>query len=149
VYKIGKEGMKLLDKILNSGSEQVLVKAMDAASLRNEIIANNIANVDTPGFKKSEVNFAEKIRDVLGNEKTHVKMSLTDKRHMMSSKSPGIYAIQPEINPCDASSYRNDGNNVDIDVEMAELAKNKIYYDAMGQSISSEIKLLRMAIERG
>ncbi len=139
----------MLDKILNSGNEQLLVKAMDAASLRNDVIANNIANVDTPGFKKSEMVFAEKIRNVLENEKTHVKLNITDKRHISRSKSPGILAIQPEIRLCGASTYRNDGNNVDIDIEMADLAKNKIYYDAMGQSISSEIKLLRLAIERG
>ncbi len=137
----------MLDKILNSGSEQLLVKAMDAASLRNEVIANNIANVDTPSFKKSEVIFSEKIKNVLQNNKNHVKLSLTDKRHIMSSKSPGIEAIEPEVTQCDSSSYRNDGNNVDIDAEMAEIAKNKIYYDAMGQSVSKEIKLLRLAIE--
>ncbi len=139
----------MLDKLLNSGSEQLLVKAMDAASLRNEVIANNIANVETPGFKKSEVIFSEKIKKVLQNEKIHVKLNITDKRHITSSKSPGINTIQPEISQCNSTSYRNDGNNVDIDVEMAELAKNKIYYDAMGQSISNEIKLLRLAIERG
>ncbi len=139
----------MLDKILNSGNEQLLIKAMDAASLRNEVIANNMANVETPDFKKNEVIFCEKIKNVLQNEKIHVKLNITDKRHISSSKSPGIDAVQPEIVQCDATSFRNDGNNVDIDVEMAELAKNKIYYDAMGQSISNEIKLLRLAIERG
>jgi flagellar basal-body rod protein FlgB len=140
---------KILDRILNSGREQLLIKAMDAASLRNDVIANNIANVDTPDFKKSEVSFSDKIRDVLLNQSIHIKLELTDKRHLTGSNSPGIQTIRPEILSCDSSTYRNDGNNVDIDVEMAELTKNKIFYDAMGQSISNEIKLLRLAIERG
>jgi flagellar basal-body rod protein FlgB len=54
--------------------------------------------------------------------------------------------IEPEIRTLKDLSYRNDENNVDIDVETAKMAKNKIYYDALGQSMSNEIRLLRMAI---
>jgi len=139
----------MLDRIFNSGNEQMLMKAMDAANLRSEVIANNIANIDTPGFKKSEVIFSEKIQNILRNEKKYFPLKTTDRSHISGSKNLCISTIQPEIQYSDALSYRNDGNNVDIDVEMAELSKNKIYYDALAQSISKEIKLLRLAITGG
>lgn len=138
----------MLNKIFNSGYNQLLTKAMDAANLRNEVIANNIANVETPGFKKSEVIFSEKIKKVLQNNKNHGKLDITNPRHI--AINPGtISEVNPEIRTINSTSYRNDGNNVDIDTEMAELAKNKIYYDALSQSMSNEIRLLRLAITEG
>lgn len=138
----------MLDRIFNSGYNQLLIKAMDAASLRNEVIANNIANVETPGFKKSEVIFSEKIKKVLQNTNNHGKLVITNPRHI-SINTGTISEVNPEICTITNTSYRNDGNNVDIDVEMAESAKNKIYYDALSQSISNEIRLLRLAITEG
>lgn len=135
----------MLDRIFNSGYNQLLIKAMDAASLRNEVIANNIANVETPGFKKSEVIFSEKIKKVLHNEKNHGKLDITNPRHI-SIPTGTISEVNPEIRTITTTSYRNDGNNVDIDAQMAESAKNKIYYDAISQSMSNEIRLLRLAI---
>jgi len=154
----------MLEKLLNSRQQVVLNKAMDAASLRNEVIANNIANVDTPGFKRSEVLFQDKIKDLLTDKPSGYKLSRTDATHMKNKsdnypldctnpKHLQIYqepsdldSIQPEIQTLEDLSYRNDKNNVDIDVEMANNTKNKIYYDSVSQSMSNEIKLLRMAI---
>lgn len=134
----------MLEKLLNNRTQTVLKHALDASSLRNEVIANNMANGETPGFKRSEVIFEEEMKKVLDNSTTYDKLKRTDSRHIQ------IYQARSEspiaIKKLDDLSYRNDKNNVDIDVEMANMSKNKIYYDAVGQSMSNEIKMLRMAI---
>lgn len=141
----------MLDKIFNSKTNILLNKAMDNASLRNDVIANNIANVDTPKFKRSEVVFEENMKKLLaGNNDTDSgKLNVTNERHIQiksGNEGKSIEDFQPEIRVLKELSFRNDENNVDIDTEMAKFTKNKINYDALGQSMSNEIKLLRMAI---
>ncbi|MDD4803319.1 MAG: flagellar basal body rod protein FlgB [Syntrophomonas sp.] len=138
-----------MDKIFNSKTQLVLNKAMDSASIRNDVIANNIANVDTPGFKRSEVVFEEKLQRLLDSQFSSGvnKLRITNNRHMqIGTGSVDLNSFQSEIIKLEDLSYRNDENNVDIDVENANLTKNKIFYDAMAQSMSNEIRLLRLAI---
>lgn len=136
----------LLEKIFDSPTQFLLNKGLDVASLRNRVIADNIANKDTPGFKRREVIFEENIKKVLEKNKIHDKLKVTDSRHMQIVESLPYNQLEPEIRTLNDLSYRNDENNVDIDVETAKMAKNKIFYDALGQSMSNEISLLRMAI---
>ena len=134
----------MLEKLLNGKTHMVLKQSMDAASLRNNVIANNIANVETPGFKRSEVIFEEQMKKVLENSTTYDKLKRTDARHIQFYQARSQSPL--EVKQLDDLSYRNDENNVDIDVEMANMSKNKIYYDVVSQSMSNEIKLMRMAI---
>jgi len=132
----------LLDKLLNSGTQMLLQKSLDVASLRNEVLADNIANVNTPGFKRKEVIFEDKIRNAMAGNNS--KLNLTDDRHIQAQDNNA--QLEPEIKKMDDLSYRNDENNVDIDVESAKMAKNIVLYDFLGQSMSNELKLLRIAI---
>jgi len=134
----------MLEKIFTSPTQYLLNKGLDAASVRNKVIADNIANVDTPKFKRHEVIFEENIKKVLEKNNINGKLRTSDSRHMQIKEKDT--QIEPEIRTLKDLSYRNDENNVDIDVETAKMAKNKIYYDALGQSMSNEIRLLRMAI---
>lgn len=139
----------MFEKLFNSPENTILTKAMDAASLRNEVIANNVANVDTPGFKKSEVIFEEKLKKVLDDMTIYDKLNTTNSRHIQinsANKNRSLLDVNPEISKVSNTTYRNDGNNVDIDVEMAENTKNKIYYDAVSQSMNNKLRLLRIAI---
>ncbi|MDD2620859.1 MAG: flagellar basal body rod protein FlgB [Syntrophomonadaceae bacterium] len=141
----------MLEKIFNSQTNILLNKAMDAASLRNDVIANNIANVDTPKFKRTEVIFEENMKKLLNdvNEPVAGKLNVTNAKHiqiMRENDGKSLDEFQPETRILEDLSFRNDENNVDIDTEMAKNTKNKINYDALGQSMSNEIKILRMAI---
>lgn len=139
----------LLEKIFNSKTQIFLNKAMDSASARNDIIANNIANVDTPGFKRSEVIFEDKLKKILDGQVNlgNDKLLTTNLRHIQIGQAPmDLESFEPEIRKLEDLSYRNDENNVDIDVENANMTKNKVFYDSMAQSMSNEIKLLRLAI---
>lgn len=116
---------------------------MDAAALKNTVIADNISNVNTPNFKKREVVFQEKLNSLLNNQRDNIDLAVTHKRHIIIKSKQDLEA---EIRQNDDWSFRNDGNNVDIDVESAKLAQNKIEYDVLSQSINNELKLLRLAI---
>jgi flagellar basal-body rod protein FlgB len=139
----------MLENILNSRTQILLNKAMDSASARNDIIANNIANVNTPGFKRSELIFQDKLKKLLDSQANpgNDKLQTTNPRHIQIwQNNSDLENFEPEIRKLEDLSYRNDANNVDIDVEMANMTKNKVFYDSMAQSMTNEIKLLRMAI---
>ena len=122
----------------------VLEQALSASSLRQKVISNNIANVNTPGYKKSEVLFEDMLQSALNGKK--MSMLQTNERHLPVRQS-GIPA--PKINVVSNTSIRIDGNNVDIDGEMAELAKNNIYYNAVVQQLGGYFSGIKSAIKEG
>ncbi|MBR5361297.1 MAG: flagellar basal body rod protein FlgB [Lachnospiraceae bacterium] len=121
----------------------VLDKAADASWLRNEAISNNIANVDTPNYKRQDVSFETELQHALRSSKY---VSLDDK--VESLNSGRLSHIEPRTYIDHAGfSYRLDGNNVDIDTENVELASNQIKYTALVQSIDQEFKNLKSVIK--
>ncbi|NMA33730.1 MAG: flagellar basal body rod protein FlgB [Clostridiaceae bacterium] len=121
-------------------------KALDAAWVRNEVIAQNIANVDTPGYKKSSVTFEEYLQGA--SQKGGFRGNTTDRRHIpigRNNDNAKIRIIKGNRN----LSTRLDGNNVDIEIEMAEMAKNNIRYNTLIQSISSSYQRIRSVINEG
>jgi flagellar basal-body rod protein FlgB len=122
-------------------------KALDAAWTRNEVIAQNIANVDTPNYKKKTVRFEEYLEDAL--DKDGFKGNTTDKRHIQIGSASADQAKVKITTEYSNLSTRLDGNNVDIESEMASLAKNDIRYNAITQSISGSFTRLRSVIREG
>lgn len=120
-------------------------KALDGLTLRQRVTANNIANVDTPNFKGSAVNFEEELRKAVDQQGTF-RMTITNAGHMTSSGSadPG-----PAVVTMRDTTMRNDGNNVDIDREMTKLADTNITYNALIQFMSKKLAGLRYIINDG
>jgi len=131
--------------ILSSSTENVLEKALGASALRHKIISNNIANVNTPEFKRSSVLFEERLAEAL-NE-TKATPARTNPRHLAGHNGGGDF--NPVIVTETTTSIRADGNNVDIDAEMASLAKNNIYYNAVAKELSRYFSNLKAAINEG
>jgi flagellar basal-body rod protein FlgB len=125
---------------------RVLEKALDATWLRNEIISHNIANVDTPGYKKYQVNFEEQLKSAM--ETGTIKGKKTNPKHLNIGAN-SIYEVQPNITRTGYTKMRMDENNVDIDTEMANLAKNNIMYNALIQKISGEFRRIKNVINEG
>ncbi|ABI68165.1 flagellar basal body rod protein FlgB [Syntrophomonas wolfei] len=134
----------MLERILETKTHILLNKAMDVGTLRNDVIADNIANADTPKFKRREVIFEEKMKKALEGTTDQLGLNLTNSRHIQMEGNN--MDIEPEVRVLEDLTFRNDENNVDIDNEMAKMTKNKINYDAVSRSMSNEIRLLRMAI---
>ena len=118
----------------------VMGKTADASWKRNEIIANNIANVDTPQYKRQDINFEEQLRQALGNNKYE---SVDEKVAALKSSDLEAKVYTDAAN----YSYRLDGNNVDIDTENVELASNQIKYDGLITSINQEFANLKMVMK--
>ncbi len=112
--------------------------------MRHKVIADNIANVNTPGFKKSDVVFEEKLAEAMSGRKA--TLTRTHARHLPGRQGD---AFAPSIVTDTRTSLRTDGNNVDIDAEMANLAKNTIYYNAVAQKLGSYFSNLKAAIKGG
>jgi flagellar basal-body rod protein FlgB len=108
----------MLDKIFES--KNIIHKALDASWMRNQVIAQNIANVDTPNYKRKTVSFEDQLLQ---------EMSKSDFKNS-DVENVDIEVIQENSN----LSYRLDGNNVDIDTESAALAENTIRYNVLVQS---------------
>lgn len=124
----------------------LLSKAMDASWKRNEVIANNIANVNTPGFKRSTVEFESILRQVVNN--TSLRGMKTHQRHLPIGRD-SINSVSYEIHQKSSYKTRRDGNNVEIDLEMAERAKNELLYQTLGARVNSSFQRLRTAITEG
>ncbi len=120
----------------------VLEKAADGAWMRNQAIAHNIANVDTPGYKRQDVSFEAELKHAL---KASRYVSLDDKVNSLNDR--GLSRINPRTySDYSGYSYRLDRNNVDIDTENVELASNQIKYNALIQSINEDFTNIRAVL---
>lgn len=109
----------------------VLDKASDAAWTRNEVIANNIANVDTPGYKRQDLNFEDELERALG----HNRYKTMDEK-VANLKNKHLEARV--VNDYSGFSYRTDKNNVDIETENVMLAANQLKYQGLMSGLKHE-----------
>lgn len=129
------------------GKSSILEKSLDASWARNDVISQNLANVDTPKYKRKDIAFEEFLNDSIGKNK--LEGNLTDARHIPIN-TKDVDKVQPTlIDDNSDSSMRIDGNNVDIDSEMANLAKNTIKYNALVQMINSNYSKVKNVIAEG
>ena len=118
----------------------VLEKAADASWMRNDAIANNLANVDTPGYKRQDVDFESVLAKALGNSR-YTPMDTRVSNINLNHLTPISYTDYASF------SYRLDGNNVDVDTEGVYLAKNQITYQGLELSIAQEFKNLQSVMK--
>ena len=135
----------MLDRILTKTN--VLEKALDATWLRNEVISQNLANTDTPGYKKKTVQFEQYLNSAL--EQKEIEGNLSHPRHIPIGRTR-VENVPIRVTQDRTSlSYRLDGNNVDSENEMAELAGNLIQYNTLTQKINGEFRKLKSVISEG
>lgn len=117
----------------------VLDKAADASWIRESVLAQNIANVDTPGYKRKDLDFESQLQQQLKHYK-YTNLDEKVKKTDLSKLKANIYTDLSNY------SYRLDGNNVDIDTENVELASEQIKYEALTNSINAEFTRMRQAM---
>ena len=134
----------MLEQIMQSPEINYLGRGLQAATLRQEVISNNIANVNTPNFKKSDVVFENLLaRELNLDSSGKLQMVRTHDRHMPIGANAPVTA---KIEQQNTTTMRVDNNNVDIDVEMATLAKNQIYYNTMAKELGSYLSRVKTTI---
>jgi len=128
---------------LNGPVLNVLQKGLEASSMRQQVLSNNVANIDTPSFKRSDVDFQTVLGTVLGEKSGALSLKLTAQKQIPGLANVGGSAIVTD----QSTSLRNDGNNVDVDKEMTNVAENGLYYNSLTSAISSQLGLLRMVLK--
>ncbi|EFM13051.1 flagellar basal-body rod protein FlgB [Paenibacillus curdlanolyticus YK9] len=132
-------------KLLNGIEFRRLETAIQSAETRQKVISDNIANVDTPNFKRSEVLFEDLLADAMGTNEKKIAGIRTNARHIPIGQSSSIPT--PEVVLDENNSINNNGNNVDIDREMTLLAKNQLAYNFYIQQVNHDAKMMTTAIE--
>jgi flagellar basal-body rod protein FlgB len=132
--------------VLGGAAFQRLESAIQAASMRQRVLANNIANVDTPYFKRSDVAFEEMLTQAIGEQGTPVLAGrMTNARHIPINGS--FPSPSPKVVTDESTSINNDRNNVDIDNEMSLLAENQLRYNLLSQQVTHDVKMMKIGIQ--
>ena len=118
----------------------VLGASLDAAATRNNVISNNIANVNTPNYKRKDIRFETELKHAFANA-TQDTVDARVKNLDLGELRPKVYTDYEEL------SYRYDGNNVDIDNENAILAKNQIKYNGLMDLLNKDFSGLKNAMK--
>lgn len=142
----------MLDQLINSPTMDYLTRGLKAAQMRQEVISNNIANVNTPHFKRSDVLFESLLARELDIDQEakeardkRLKMSRTQDKHLGWPAGKIRAAATLELD--NTSTMRVDDNNVDIDREMANLAKNQIYYNALAKEMGGHLQRIKNVLQ--
>lgn len=123
--------------LLSDRPSQALAAALRGAAARHQAIADNIANVDTPGFIRTDVRFEEALAGAL------------QRARRAPRRADGLFSALPvRARPDHSLPARADGNNVDIDREAVALAKNALRYHAASEALAARIRMLRTVIQR-
>ena len=122
----------MLDSLF--GNSKVIEKALNGLAARQRVIGENVANSDTPRYKRMEVAYESQLRAALKAEQQpdDLPLKTADARHLsLGPHAGGLDDVHTIMNQITDETYRNDGNNVDIDAEMAKMAETNIRFNAM------------------
>jgi flagellar basal-body rod protein FlgB len=120
----------VIEQLFSSVNYQATKQLLDVATRRHEALATNLANVETPGYKR--VDFPKEFAHELASR--------------IRSGDPKSVAIPELVEDLTTSSQRKDGNNVDMDKELMAMSKNAAEFDVLADFVSGSIKQLRLAI---
>ncbi|MBW2096478.1 MAG: flagellar basal body rod protein FlgB [Deltaproteobacteria bacterium] len=122
----------------------ILSRTLDYRVRNQRVIASNIANIDTPGFRPKKLKFDEELRRAVEDKQIHLKK--TDRKHFPGLQEPGMEGPSSFVLETERGSTGGD-LSLDIDREMAKMAKNNLLYEATVKMLSKKFDLLRAAIE--
>jgi flagellar basal-body rod protein FlgB len=129
------------------GTISVLQKSLNVRSAQHQVLSSNVANADTPNYKAFEVAVDEELRK-LETGKPRIQLARTQSNHLPVGRAEAD-RVTLKNSPAPALSLRADGNTVDLDRSMGELAENTIKYKTSAQLIATKLRGLKNAIIGG
>ncbi len=127
----------------------LLKEALDYRAMRQDMIASNIANVNTPGYRPRDVDFetmlAKKSAKVFNDDSSKLQMAQTSEKHL--APKPSAMSSEAMMFYRDGHMAKNDGNSVDLDVETTEMAKNSQMYSAIVAAMKKSGKIYMSVLE--
>ena len=125
----------------------ILHRTMDASMLRHQVSANNIANADTPNFKRTTVNFESELKRALDSEKVDKpKAFLTHPKHIPFDKVQNYREVKPRRVLDYLSQTDNNGNNVNLEEESMLLLQNQLRYNMLTRSVSEQFNRVNLVL---
>lgn len=126
----------------------IMQRGMSAASLRSQVLNNNIANATTPNYKRQDITFQAELQRALDSEASFpgVPMTVTNDKHIPSMRVKDYKDVKAKKITEFNTYQNNDGNSVDIDNEMIEQSKNTMYYNALAGRVSKEFNKLKFIL---
>lgn len=126
----------------------ILHRSMDVSVMRNSVIANNLANADTPNFKRSVVNFESQLAYALEQEQKRPRFqaALTNERHIPFDRTPDYRDVKPRRVLDFTTTGKNNNNNVDVEVESMNLLNNQMAYQMMTRSVADSMARLNLVL---
>jgi flagellar basal-body rod protein FlgB len=121
---------------------------LDHRLKRSEVIASNIANSETPGFRAIGYDFEDQLRSLADLDKS-LQTKTTNDRHLHNSFTRADGKITPDIYMRPTESVGEDGNTVDVDKEMVQMSQNQLLYRSAVELISRKIGVIKYAINGG
>jgi flagellar basal-body rod protein FlgB len=119
----------------------ILSREMHVLTLRRDVISNNIANSDTPNFKRSDVNFESQLKRALDSEqRVSFPQTITNERDIPFDRPQDYRTVQPRRVLDYLTESKNNGNNVDIEQEGMDALNNQLMYTTIAQVITSQIQ---------
>jgi flagellar basal-body rod protein FlgB len=140
--------MKVLGDTLFSRSNATLESTLNHRLQRQKVIVSNIANSMTPGYRALGYDFEQQLQRSL-DRSDKPALATTDSRHFKGQGVSGDGSIQPDVHVKPTESIGNDGNTVDVDREMAELAENQILYNFTVEVLNRRLAMMRYGINGG
>jgi flagellar basal-body rod protein FlgB len=131
--------MRIFDKTMH-----LLAESMDLRAARHRVIASNIANEETPGYRAKELQFLDAL-SAATHDKAGAKLLTTDGKHL-GATDPGSGAVQSRIVELPSPELPLDANSVNLDLEMDKLGDNAINYNAAATILSERFRQLIGAI---
>jgi flagellar basal-body rod protein FlgB len=129
-------------------SDRLQMQSLGFRGKRNEVLTANIANAETPGFRAFGFDFEKQLQTV-SDESGLASLRTSDPRHLKDPFTQANGEISPDVYVRPTESVDEDGNTVDIDKEMADMAKNQILYRTTVETINRKIGMLKYAINGG
>ena len=127
-----------MPNILFDSAMQTLAAGLDGLALRRDVISRNIANVDTPGYHAQTVLFEDTLQKAQSGQQA-MAMEVTHAAHLAVPSQTSLMRVEART----GGSARADGNNVDVDVELAQMSETDVRYQALSTLISKKLALLK------
>ncbi len=125
----------------------IMAREMNALTVRYNVTANNIANADTPNFKRSVVSFESQLKRALDSEITSgFPQVITHERHIPFDRPLDYRGVRPRRTLDYLTEAKNNGNNVDIEEESMNALSIQLMYNALAQSVSSAIQRVNIVL---
>ena len=136
---------KIMTGILNNKFFTLIEKTLDFRTQRQDILASNIANIDTPGYQAQDLVFEKALDQAMHADEPGILLT-HDSRHFDGHHTPPIDEVYPQRINSAAPFVNFDGNTVDLDREMAKIAENQLNYNATIRILSHQFKMLKISI---